>query len=402
MKKTLILLSALTFMGNDIQAQVVYGNNEYAYVQSLYREQTNCKEHQENLPVLANEKYRLSGLGDYWFTSAQGGFVSFMGTPVSHTDFYGRTTASLDLSIGKWHSPYFGTRLTYQGLKFIDSQRTSQSFGSYHADLLLNVSSFFRPTFDKPSKWNISPYVGAGLVRLNGLKKNSFAVSYGILGSYGLSERISISASLGGTTARQDFDGYGEKGRWGDNLLSGSFGLTVGIGHLGWHSKNRKTVNTRTSEYRSPTITDLTAYPRNNYGGLKSLQDRIATGNTENITTGANVGKFDAPILFFFRRNTAILIDRQQKVNIKEIAGAVKEYDLNVRIVGAADSKTGTPKHNRALCIKRCKYIAKLLLKAGVPKSRMTGVIRGGIDLYKPYTANRHTCVILYKQDQTK
>jgi len=28
----------------------------------------------------------------------------------------------------------------------------------------------------------------------------------------------------------------------------------------------------------------------------------------------------------------------------------------------------------------------------------MTGATRGGINLYKPYTANRHTCVILYKQ----
>lgn len=59
-----------------------------------------------------------------------------------------------------------------------------------------------------------------------------------------------------------------------------------------------------------------------------------------------------------------------------------------------------TPAHNRTLSIKRCKYIAKLLVKAGVPKSKMTGAIQGGINLYKPYTANRHTCVILYRQNQ--
>ena len=86
-------------------------------------------------------------------------------------------------------------------------------------------------------------------------------------------------------------------------------------------------------------------------------------------------------------------------VNIKEIAGAVNEFDLNLRIVGAADSKTGTPKINRKLSIKRAKYIAKLLAKAGVPKEKMIGVSQGGINLYKPYTANRHTCVIVYKKD---
>ena len=112
-------------------------------------------------PIDGQAKYELSGLGDNWFVSAQGGFISFLGDPVSHTDFNGRTKVVLELSIGKWHSPYFGTRLAYQGFKFVDSQRASQSFGSYHADLLLNVSSFFRPSFEKPAKWNISPYMGA-------------------------------------------------------------------------------------------------------------------------------------------------------------------------------------------------------------------------------------------------
>ena len=36
---------------------------------------------------------------------------------------------------------------------------------------------------------------------------------------------------------------------------------------------------------------------------------------------------------------------------------------------------------------------------AGVPKEKMIGVSQGGINLYKPYTANRHTCVIVYKKD---
>ena len=74
--------------------------------------------------------------------------------------------------------------------------------------------------------------------------------------------------------------------------------------------------------------------------------------------------QLDAPILFFFKINSTNLVDKQQLVNIGEIAGAVKENNLSVKIIGAADSKTGTPKHNRALSVKRAKYIAKLLMKA--------------------------------------
>lgn len=401
MKKTLILLSALAFLGHDTHAQVVYGDNEYSYVQSLYKGQPGSATHSGGLSgQVMPAKYRLSGLGDNWFASVQGGFVSFIGDPASHTDFNGRTKMGLDVSIGKWHSPYFGTHLTYQGLKFVDSHRSSRSFGSYHADLLLNVSSFFRPTFDRPARWNVSPYVGAGFVRLNRLNRNTFALSYGLWGSYGLSSRVSLSATLGGTATRRDFDGYGEKGRFGDNLLSGSIGLTVGIGHLGWKPKGSPQRHEEATDSEYPTVADLTPYPRNNYGGLRSLQERIANGTAETAATNDGLGKFDAPILFFFKRNSTVLVDKQQKVNIKEIAGAVKEYDLCVRVIGAADSKTGTPAHNRTLSIKRCKYIAKLLVKAGVPKSKMTGAIQGGINLYKPYTANRHTCVILYRQNQ--
>jgi len=53
------------------------------------------------------------------------------------------------------------------------------------------------------------------------------------------------------------------------------------------------------------------------------------------------------------------------------------------------------------LSIKRAKYIAKLLIDAGVQKEKLQGVSHGGIDIYKPYTANRHTCVILSKDNSS-
>lgn len=75
----------------------------------------------------------------------------------------------------------------------------------------------------------------------------------------------------------------------------------------------------------------------------------------------------------------------------------MKEYNLKAKVIGAADSQTGSKQHNRKLSIKRAKYIAKLLIDAGVEKERLRGISQGGINIYKPYTANRHTCVILSK-----
>lgn len=404
MKKKILLLSAFAVISPSLYAQVVYGTEENMYVKSMYDNPISHIDNPEE-PVVATieePRYQLSGLTDNWFVSAQTGFLSFLGSPVTHTDFSGRTKIGFDFSLGKWHSPYFGTRLVYQGFKFIDSQKSPQSFGSYHIDALFNVSSFFRPSFDTPAKWNISPYLGVGLIRHNNLKHSAFAFSYGITGSYNLNERIALSATLGGTTTHGNFDGYGSKKHFGDNLLSGTIGITVGIGHLGWHRKGQIHSTIANEEIIThPTAINIPSYPRNSYNGLRSLQERIANGEGKDGTNRIdddNIAKFDAPILFFFKRNSTELIDKQQFINIREIAAAVREYDLDVRIVGSADSKTGTSKHNRTLSIKRCRYIAKLLLKAGVPRDKMTASIKGGNSYYKPYTANRHTCVMLYKK----
>ena len=178
----------------------------------------------------------------------------------------------------------------------------------------------------------------------------------------------------------------------GDHIIHASLGLTVDIGNQGWEKKKLKSM-----PYNTPMETsENSSYPKNDYRGLRQLKERMnSVTNSESVTHAEG---FDAPILFFFKINTTHLIDTQQKVNIAEIAAAVKEYDLKVKIIGAADSRTGSPSFNRKLSVKRAKYIAKLLMQAGVPKEKMSGISQGGIDIYQPYTANRHTCVILQKE----
>ena len=80
MKKIFFLLSALTFIGHGIHAQVVYGNDERIYVNSLHEIPASSASHLTGLPspIDGQAKYKLSGLGDNWFVSAQGGFISFL------------------------------------------------------------------------------------------------------------------------------------------------------------------------------------------------------------------------------------------------------------------------------------------------------------------------------------
>lgn len=394
MKSKSILSAALCLVTATATAQVVFGENEKDYVRPLSSvDSLNVTlGFNPSISTVAANRFHISGIGDNWFISGKAGTSIFIGTPIGCGDLFDRMKPSFTFSLGKWHSRYFGTRAVFQGFQFVNSDALSTGYQNIHGDLMLNVSSFYRSTYDPLPLWNVIPYVGAGIIRNNDLKKNPFAFSYGLICSYRISERLNISAELGGTSTFQNFDGKGKGKRFGDDLYSVSIGITANIGKLGWRKKKMNVVQ----EQLLREAVEQTPYPRNDYEGLRKLRERMNTAPEEE--TPAALSSFDAPILFFFKINSTKFIDKQQKVNINEIAAAVKEYNLHVRIVGAADSKTGTPEYNRKLSIKRARYIAKLLKEAGVPINRMTGAAQGGIDIYKPYTANRHTCVILYQK----
>jgi len=178
-------------------------------------------------------------------------------------------------------------------------------------------------------------------------------------------------------------------------------------------------------------------YPYNNYSGLNALRERLRTKeysmnleedlsltdaqvdseiegqDNDNCRTEGN-GKekmtrkeymnlllrrkacIGSPILFFFELNSTQLTDMSQLVNLKEIAEVAIWYQLKVRIIGAADSATGSELQNKDLSTKRADYIATELLKLGVSEQYIQKQNLGGIDRYEPSIANRNTRVELY------
>ena len=148
MKKLKILLAALLVIGSTAKAQVVYGENEKEYIKasSFSNGRTEKK---DSKPFLSGqEKYKLSRIGSNWFGSIKAGMSTFSGAPVGCTDFFGHTRPTMVFSLGKWHSRFFGTRLVYQGFKFTNAIDEAMKFQNYHGDLMLNVSSFYRTTYD--------------------------------------------------------------------------------------------------------------------------------------------------------------------------------------------------------------------------------------------------------------
>lgn len=174
---------------------------------------------------------------------------------------------------------------------------------------------------------------------------------------------------------------------------------------------------------------EIKKYPKNNYSGLNSLRARLRNKNWSeddgitprlknqnhepfawsNDTTTKKMdpseyfklmkdGKIfvGTPVFFFFKLGTTELGEKAQIINLREIANVIKRYGLSARVVGAADSQTGSAYTNEKLSQKRAQYIIDLLKKQGVEEDRLESQYRGGINTYVPMHGNRNTCVLLY------
>lgn len=209
---------------------------------------------------------------DNWFFQVRGGANSFLGKPLGCNDLFGRMKPTFNVAVGKWFTPSIGGRMDYSRCQFKDCNSESQDYQYLHADLLWNVLGGYSKENNQLARWSVIPYVGVGMMHNIENGKKPFAISYGVQGQYRLSKRISVVAELGNITTMQDFDGYGKSGKFGDNLLSLTAGLSINIGPVGW----KRAIDAR------PYIAQnewLTEYATKLYGTnlrYKSLHDKDA------------------------------------------------------------------------------------------------------------------------------
>lgn len=461
MKKTVLLMMAASLLFGTATAQENANEQNYVLQEQML---------QPLEPTYLENVFSANVWDNNWYLSVKGGMSAFTGKPVGHGDFFDRKKPLLNISAGKWFTPYVGGRLAFQGLQLIDSDIESRSYQSVHADLFYNISAHFMKNYDELPKFEIIPYAGCGIIRNSYTHQKPFAISYGIIGRYRVANRLHVSAEIGATNTFQDFDGKGATNRLGDRLLQASIGLDFTIGKVGWkkvidpkpyifqndilmnYLEKMKDENDSLMKMQRKDKMALTemrkileieglldkydlamstesesakTHPRNNYSGLNSLRARLRNKEwngdennykpilknsddeiTDSMTTMSAEQYFQvmkdgkifvgSPIFFFFKLGTDELTESAQIINIKEVATAIKKYGLSARIIGAADSQTGTAYVNERLSAKRAEYIANVMQEQGVSRDMIQTQHRGGISAYDPLTGNRNTCVMLY------
>lgn len=267
-----------------------------------------------------------------WFVSLQGGVSAFIGRPIGCADLFDRVQPSLSASVGKWFTPQIGARIGYGGWRFKDCNLTVNDYHHFHADLMYNVLGGLYAKKENP-RWGIVPYVGLGMMYNPQNGQKPFAISYGIQGQYRICKRLAALLEIGNVSTFQNFDGYGEANRFGDNMLSISVGLSFTIGKVGWkrsadatpyirqnewligyaselsesnsryasqHDRDMRTLNELKKILEIEGLLDKysriftnqelwsNAYPRNDYSGLNSLRARLRNRHWDGKSPLAN------------------------------------------------------------------------------------------------------------------
>lgn len=417
-KKIILMLAVACTL--QAKAGVLSTNRDSTKVETRYctKSMPSVRETNSNTVVIG------SAWSDNWFVGISGGANAFIGKPLGCEDLLGRIKPTFGLTLGKWFTPSVGGRLYYQGMQFKDCNIAVHDYQHLHADFLWNVLGGRYGKQDN-QRLGIVPYMGVGLMHNRDNGQKPFALSYGVLGQYRLSKRLTASLEIGNTTTFQEFDGYGKVGKFGDNMMSLTAGLSVNIGKVGWKRVSKNTISVGCHDFYNNVVNSNMShgdnYTRNDYSGLNSLRARLnnkhwdgnapvrkdsismsdCNGQTNsNYLSEMQQGKvcIGSPVYFFFELGTANLVTPLQLLNLDEIAHLANEYGLNVTVVGAADSATGSADINKSLGTSRAKYIADELYKRGVASAQVTLVNEGGISDYTPNEANRQTKVMLYSR----
>lgn len=371
------------------------------------------------------DKYKVETnyFGDNWFMSIGAGTQIFFGDHSKQMKFVDRFTPAFDFSVGKWFTPGIGARLAINGMKvkgvsgwsghnmsqpnvnwknyqgFIKNARKDaegywvgdvygkEESGAYdlykteikyfnaHADVLFNLSQMIGGYRDTRF-YSFSPYCGVGYMfstnrDVKGNKAHEVSANIGLLQQFRLSEAFDLQIDLRGAFVNDRFDGQ-EGNRWGEGLLSATFGVTYKFKQRGWNRSTVTTIRYNEAELQAlrDRVDELEAVNRS----LRDRSVKIPDTVRETLVTSG-------PLLVTFPINKWTL-KKQDRVNLGFLAEIIKANPNMLYIItGYADKGTGTVQRNKFLSKKRAEIVFECLVKEfGVPASSLKMEYKGGVD----------------------
>ena len=318
------------------------------------------------------------------------------GQGLSRSPFKGfRAAPGFSVAVGKWFTPGLGLRTKFQGVwgrQVYDDVKHARHMWTLNENVLFNLSNMLYG-YNPERVWNFVPFLGGGINRNCSDNNYAMNLSFGVLNTFRVSNKVGINFELGWNYAEEDFDGIsaGKGSRiWEgkDNRLYAEVGLTFNLGKGTWE--------------KTPDVDAIKALSQSQ---IDALNAQLNDANAENARlknllaekkdeAPASVKNYsNAPMSVFFNINKAKVASRKDLVNVKGLADYAKENNVNLVVTGYADSATGSAAYNQKLSERRAETVANELVKMGVSRDQITTEGKGGVKDLSPVSYNRRATV---------
>ena len=369
---------------------------------------------QENNQPAHKTTFAKDKASAHWFLEVgDAATISLAGTN-RHAKFGDRISlVNPNLGIGRWISPAFGMRLQLQGGNIYDFPYSTRMIpspspaapptyvveyprndvrcGWAHLDFLFDVTNYFMP-YREDRVFHLIPFVGIGGAYVPNVKtpqgtverkKFSPTVDGGLQLKFRLSRVIDFNVEGKMTAADLKLPATALPGdRTADFIGQVGASLTF---HLGKKAFDPITPN-------DPAL----------IASLNDELNRLRAENAELAKRPERCPDVVAPVaatpkvvgnVIYFRINSAV-IDRNQVINVYNIAEYAKSNTETITLVGYADRQTGTPDYNMALSKRRAEAVADMLVnKYGISRDRLKLDWKG--DTVQPYDENVWNRIVL-------
>ena len=318
------------------------------------------------------------------------------GQGLSRSPFKGfRAAPGFSVAVGKWFTPGLGLRTKFQGVwgrQVYDDVKHARHMWTLNENVLFNLSNMLYG-YNPERVWNFVPFLGGGINRNCSDNNYAMNLSFGVLNTFRVSNKVGINFELGWNYAEEDFDGIsaGKGSRiWEgkDNRLYAEVGLTFNLGKGTWE----KTPDVDAIKALSQSQIDALNAQLNDANAENArLKNLLAEKKNEAPASVKNYS--NAPMSVFFNINKAKVASRKDLVNVKGLADYAKENNVNLVVTGYADSATGSAAYNQKLSERRAETVANELVKMGVSRDQITTEGKGGVKDLSPVSYNRRATV---------
>lgn len=345
------------------------------------------------------KRYITNGFWDNWFISANAGGQVYFGTDDGEGAFGKRIAPGFTFAVGKSITPNVAVRVAIDGfnLRGFTRQKIGYYYGepdskglyrqkwkyyNLHGDIMYNLTNAIAG-YNEHRVYDLIPYVGFGMSHtFTAPVNNSFAMSFGIINRFRVSEAVDINLELKGGLYESGFDAEPDRHR-GEGVGGVLVGIVYKFKKRGFDRYNPEAIAQTMAGYTNEIDrlqAQLTAEQNNTQELKTALLEQSGAMREQALIMQQEVNKTSAtvipPLALFFPIGSAEVSDKD-RVNLAYQAELIKKApDHKFRIIGSADYVTGSVRRNRQLSEERAQAVINLLVNQyGVNRSQLLPVL---------------------------